>query len=213
MRKTARIDRTIAEDGASSRLTVPAAKDRVAGHVFRPVTRSTAATKARLTSKSQDGAAESGAGARRAIALGLLGAGALVGIGAPAASAAVTAAPEPNAVEAAMPVASGAVDQAHPADWSRFGQIKLYPLAGTGVDPLSNVVGTNLSGLPVSTAPVNAVFSDGLPLSDLPVVGTVLAPPAVAIPALPAAAAPAALANPDADSAAQGAAASAPGTF
>jgi hypothetical protein len=41
-----------AADDASSRLT--AAKDRVAGHALRPVTRSTAAIKARLTSKSPD---------------------------------------------------------------------------------------------------------------------------------------------------------------
>jgi alpha-ketoglutarate-dependent taurine dioxygenase len=43
---------------ASTRLTAPAAKDRVAGHVFRPVTRSTAAIKARSTSKSPEFAAD-----------------------------------------------------------------------------------------------------------------------------------------------------------
>jgi hypothetical protein len=96
------------------------------------------------------------AGIDRTIALGLLGAGALVGVAAPAASAA----------------------QAHPSEWSRIGQIKLYPLAGSAVDPLSNSLGTNLSGLPLSTAPVNAVFSNGLPMHDLPLVGGLLTPAA-----------------------------------
>lgn len=96
-------------------------------------------------------------GIDRTIALGLLGAGALVGVAAPAASAAT---------------------QGPPAYWSHLGQIKLYPVAGSAVDPLSNSVGTNLSGLPLSTAPVNAVFADGLPMRDLPLLGDLLGPSA-----------------------------------
>ena len=59
--------------------------------------------------------------------------------------------------------------------WSRLGQIKLYPLAGTTVDPLSNNMGTDLGGIPASTAPITAVFANGLPVRDLPLVGAVLA--------------------------------------
>lgn len=94
-------------------------------------------------------------GIDRTIALGVLGAGALVALAAPAASAAST-----------------------DSQWSHLGQIKLYPLAGTPVDPLSNTMGTDLGGLPISTAPVSAVFADGLPMRELPLVGDALAPSA-----------------------------------
>jgi hypothetical protein len=103
--------------------------------------------------------ARRGGGARR-VALGALGAGALVGLAPAAASAAAGAAPG----HAPSPELSG------------LSQVKLYPLAGTGVDPLSNVIGTNLSGLPVSTAPVSTVFADGLPLRDLPALGSLFGP-------------------------------------
>jgi hypothetical protein len=49
-----------------------------------------------------------------------------------------------------------------------FGNVKLYPLAGSHLDPLSNVVGTSLGGIPVSTEPVADAVSDGLPVKDLP---------------------------------------------
>jgi hypothetical protein len=49
-----------------------------------------------------------------------------------------------------------------------FGNIKLYPLAGSHLDPLSNVVGTSIGGIPVSTEPVADAMSDGLPVKDLP---------------------------------------------
>ena len=58
--------------------------------------------------------------------------------------------------------------------WARLGRFRLYPLAGTGIDPLSNVVGTKLGGIPVSTQPVTDAFSDGLPVAELPVIGTLL---------------------------------------
>ena len=62
------------------------------------------------------------------------------------------------------------------AQWSRLGEIKLYPMAGTAVDPLSNNMVADLGGLPVSTAPITAVFADGLPVRDLPLVGGALEP-------------------------------------
>ncbi|HEU5356082.1 MAG TPA: hypothetical protein VFU65_16530 [Actinocrinis sp.] len=67
-----------------------------------------------------------------------------------------------------------APESAPAAAWSRLGKLKLYPLAGTGVDPLSNVVDTSLGGIPVSTQPVADTFADGLPVADLPVIGTLL---------------------------------------
>jgi hypothetical protein len=51
------------------------------------------------------------------------------------------------------------------------GNLKLYPLAGSHVDPLSNVVGTSLGGIPVNTQPVSDAVADGLPVRDLPLVG------------------------------------------
>lgn len=74
------------------------------------------------------------------------------------------------AVVASAPLASAATA----TDWARLGSVRLYPLAGTGIDPLSNVVGTSVGGIPVSTRPVTDTVSDGLPISDLPVVGTLL---------------------------------------
>jgi len=106
-------------------------------------------------------------GIDRTIALGMLGAGALVGVAAPAASAAT-----------AGPTTPRTAAQMYQAQWSRIGQIKLYPLAGTSVDPLSNTMGTDLGGLPLSTAPISAMFADGLPVRDLPLAGAMLARPA-----------------------------------
>ncbi len=134
--------------------------------------------------------------ARRA-ALTSLGAGLVVGAAAPLASAATVADAAQFALPAMAPVAdsaplgntaislsptgaltngaletsTAAVTGATSANWSRLGHFKLYPLAGTGVDPLSNVVDTSIGGIPVSTQPVTAMVSDGLPVSDLPVVG------------------------------------------
>jgi hypothetical protein len=96
---------------------------------------------------------------------------------APADSAPLSAAGAP-AADPAMALANGALTTSTAAlsgtataNWSHLGHFKLYPLAGTGVDPLSNIVGTNLGGIPVSTQPVSQMVADGLPVSDLPVVG------------------------------------------
>jgi len=77
---------------------------------------------------------------------------------------------------------------------SRLGNVKLYPLAGGRLDLLSNSVDTNLSGIPVSTQEVSQYFANGMPLSQVPVVGSLFAPAAPAAPA--ALAAPAAPAMP-----------------
>jgi hypothetical protein len=80
---------------------------------------------------------------------------------------------------------------------SRLGNVKLYPLAGGRLDLLSNTVDTNLSGIPVSTQDVSQYFETGMPLSQVPVVGSLFVPAAPAAPVAPAAlAAPAAPAMP-----------------
>lgn len=114
-------------------------------------------------------------GSARRLALGSLGAGLAVVAAAPMASAAAapgagSAAASDSAGRVLAPVAALTPQTA--ADWAELGSVRLYPLAGSPVDPLSNVVGTDLGGLPVSTRPVTNAFANGLPISDLPVVGT-----------------------------------------
>jgi hypothetical protein len=64
--------------------------------------------------------------------------------------------------------------QAGRLDFSPLGQVKLYPMADSGVDPLSNSVGTDVGGVPLNTDPVSSVFQGGLPVNSLPVVGGLL---------------------------------------
>ena len=68
-----------------------------------------------------------------------------------------------------------------------FANVKLYPLAGSHLDPLSNVVGTSLGGIPVSTEPVAAAVSDGLPVKDLPLLTGIMSNAGGAAAAAPAA--------------------------
>jgi hypothetical protein len=84
---------------------------------------------------------------------------------------------------------------------SRLGNVKLYPLAGGRLDLLSNSVDTNLSGIPVSTQEVSQYFETGMPLSQVPVVGSLFAPaaPAQAAPEAQLAPEPAAPAVPAAE--------------
>ncbi|MEV5978089.1 hypothetical protein [Streptomyces sp. NPDC052114] len=50
--------------------------------------------------------------------------------------------------------------------------LQLDPLAGTGVDPLDNALGTQVADFkPVSTAAVTGPIAEGASLSELPVVG------------------------------------------
>ncbi|MEC4019532.1 hypothetical protein [Streptomyces sp. H27-D2] len=52
--------------------------------------------------------------------------------------------------------------------------LQIYPLARTGVDPLDNVVGTQIADFkPISTGPVTAPLTNGGALADLPLIGPV----------------------------------------
>lgn len=48
------------------------------------------------------------------------------------------------------------------------GSVRLYPFAGTQFDPFSNAVDATVAGVPLNTVGVSQVFSDGLPVRDLP---------------------------------------------
>lgn len=63
---------------------------------------------------------------------------------------------------------------------SQLGALKLYPLAHGRLDVMSNEVDTNVSGIPVSTAPINQFFETGVPLGQVPVVDSLLVAPATA---------------------------------
>ena len=105
--------------------------------------------------------------ARRA--LGLV---ALSGLGltaAPAAHAATQPADYPGA-EAGTAAAMATVHDAA----TGLGATPLYPLAHTPLDVLSNNMHVPVGGMDLSTFPVTAPFHDGLPLREVPVVGTLL---------------------------------------
>lgn len=91
-------------------------------------------------------------------------------------AAPVTSMAGPGLADDALTLSTAALSGAN-ANWSHLGRLKLYPFAGTGLDPLSNMVSTDLGGIPVSTAPVSQMMSDGLPVTDLPVVGALFGTP------------------------------------
>ncbi|MFD4692394.1 hypothetical protein [Streptomyces sp. NBC_00683] len=108
--------------------------------------------------------------------------GAALGAG----GAAAQAAPLPAAPATGADSTLGAVsDAAAPALTSALGyglagavapvtDLQLDPLAGTGVDPLDNAVGTQIADFkPVTTAIVTDPLTSGAALGDLPVVGQV----------------------------------------
>ncbi|MET7370109.1 hypothetical protein ABZS61_30410 [Streptomyces sp. NPDC005566] len=108
--------------------------------------------------------------------------GAALGAG----GAAAQAAPLPAAPATGADSTLGAVsDAAAPALTSALGyglagavapvtDLQLDPLAGTGVDPLDNAVGTQVADFkPVTTAIVTDPLTSGAALGDLPVVGQV----------------------------------------
>ncbi|MER5895820.1 hypothetical protein [Streptomyces sp. NPDC001876] len=108
--------------------------------------------------------------------------GAALGAG----GAAAQAAPLPAAPATGADSTLGAVsDAAAPALTSALGyglagavapvtDLQLDPLAGTGVDPLDNAVGTQIADFkPVTTAVVTDPLTSGAALGDLPVVGQV----------------------------------------
>ncbi|AXG79918.1 hypothetical protein [Streptomyces paludis] len=119
--------------------------------------------------------------------LTLTAAGAALGLGGAAAQAAAPAAPLPLSGTdkplldiTEVPVAGEAVASAlgHSAAGA-LGPVKnlqLDPLAGTGTDPLDNVLGTQIADFkPISTAAVTGPLTDGGALKDLPLVGGVVA--------------------------------------
>ncbi|MEU6663603.1 hypothetical protein [Streptomyces sp. NPDC046821] len=127
-------------------------------------------------------AKKSSAGRRALLRAGLTltAAGAALGGGAVTAGAA-----EPAATPLASPVGdldaaaaggavTGALHDATSGGLAPVKHLKLNPLAGTGVDPLDNVVGTQVADFkPVSTAVATGPLSKGGALADLPVVGQV----------------------------------------
>lgn len=114
--------------------------------------------------------------------LTLAAAGAAIGAGG---AATASAQPLPAAPSAGVPeparnldvrAAGAAVGQALPFVTAPLKNLKLDPLAGTGVDPLDNAVGTQVADFQaVSTAAVTGPVTQGGALKDLPVVGTAAA--------------------------------------
>ncbi|MFG2499761.1 hypothetical protein ACGFSB_16300 [Streptomyces sp. NPDC048441] len=102
-------------------------------------------------------------------------AGAALGVGGAATASAAPAADSSAADQ--LPAAGAgvlrAVQEAAGGGLAPVKGLKLNPLAGTGVDPLDNAVGTRIADFkPVSTAAVTAPLTQGGgSLSDLPVVG------------------------------------------
>lgn len=54
------------------------------------------------------------------------------------------------------------------------GSMKVYPLAGTQMDPLSNAVNATVAGVPLKSVGVSQMFADGMPVRDLPVYSNVM---------------------------------------
>lgn len=75
-------------------------------------------------------------------------------------AAAAPAVAQADAVTSSMPQ-SGAL-------LGSVGNMKLYPFAGSQLDPLSGAVNGTVAGVPLNSNGVSQVFSDGLPVRDLP---------------------------------------------
>lgn len=79
-----------------------------------------------------------------------------------------------EAGDAALGGATGALGHSLDSGIAPVTQLRLDPLAGTGVDPLDNAVGTQIADFkPVSTASLTDPVTDGGALRDLPLVGQV----------------------------------------
>ncbi|MEU1470751.1 hypothetical protein ABZ434_21260 [Streptomyces sp. NPDC005761] len=80
-----------------------------------------------------------------------------------------------EAGEAAGGAVTGALGHSLDNGIAPVTHLRLDPLAGTGVDPLDNAVGTQVADFkPVSTAAVTDPVTSGGALKDLPVVGQVV---------------------------------------
>ncbi|WP_372345944.1 hypothetical protein [Streptomyces sp. KL116D] len=96
-------------------------------------------------------------------------AGAAVAAGGAAASAAPGAGADPGTPVQAL---TQAVGTSAGYGLAPVKDLKLDPLAGTGVDPLDNAIGTQVADFkPVSTAAVTGPVTSGSSLSELPLVG------------------------------------------
>lgn len=79
-----------------------------------------------------------------------------------------------EASEAAGGAVTGALGHSLGNGVAPVTHLRLDPLAGTGVDPLDNAVGTQVADFkPVSTAAVTDPVTSGGALKDLPVLGQV----------------------------------------
>ena len=101
-----------------------------------------------------------------------LGLAALSGLALAAAPTAHAAA-QPSDVPSADAGTAAAMATAHEAT-AGLAATPLYPLAHTPLDLLSNNLRVPVSGMDLSTFPLTAPFHDGLPLREVPVVGTLL---------------------------------------
>ncbi|MEU9065059.1 hypothetical protein AB0D13_41100 [Streptomyces sp. NPDC048430] len=111
--------------------------------------------------------------------------GAALGAGGAAAQAAPLPAPPATGADTADSTLGAVSDAAAPALTSALGHglagavkpvtdLQLDPLAGTGVDPLDNAVGTQVADFkPVTTAVATDPLTSGAALSDLPLIGEV----------------------------------------
>ncbi|MFJ6849550.1 hypothetical protein ACIQM3_03260 [Streptomyces sp. NPDC091271] len=111
--------------------------------------------------------------------------GAALGAGGAAAQAAPLPAPPATGADTADSTLGAVNAAAQPALNSVLGygivgavkpvtDLQLDPLAGTGVDPLDNAVGTQIADFkPVTTAVVTDPLTSGAALSDLPLIGEV----------------------------------------
>lgn len=107
----------------------------------------------------------------RALSLAALSGLAL--LAAPAAAHAATAAAQPADPNTAEAGTAAAIATMHSAT-AGLGATPLYPLAHTPLDLLSNNLRVPVTGMDLSTFPLTAPFRDGLPLNEVPVVGTLL---------------------------------------
>lgn len=110
------------------------------------------------------------------VGLTVSAAGAVVAAGAVSASAAPIPLPQTQTgdenVDAAVGGVSTALDSATSNGLGTLKKLPLDPLAGTGVDPLDNSIGTQVADfVPISTAAVTGPVASGASLEELPVVG------------------------------------------
>ncbi|MEB8338581.1 hypothetical protein [Streptomyces endophyticus] len=112
------------------------------------------------------------------VGLTVTAAGAVVAGGGAAASAAPIPLPQSSTgdsnIDGAAEGVSTALNSATSNGLGTLKKLPLDPLAGTGVDPLANSIGTQVADFaPVSTSAVTGPVASGASLEELPVVGPV----------------------------------------